>query len=287
MPRVMSFVCVLLAAAALCAADSPAKQPTTAPAGPQDAKADSPDTKAAPAGGGKVTVTEVSGLAQKCDASKEPVKWEPLKVGDELGEKAIIRTGLSSSAVLKFEDRSDVRVGSATKVGISEFRKDGAKVKTRLGLKYGSVRAHVHSERGPADFRVTTPTATLSVRGSILDGSFTADLGSQGRNLQGLLVLTSALRQQMINKGEGVSDNHNLPVLAMLSQFHAQMGDKSGGLTQNEIQSLLTNGGGRAGIGGAVPGNRSSGGPGTFTPMSLVRGPGNTGIGNEENPGWP
>ena len=284
MPRVISFAFVLLAVAALCAADSPAKQPTTAPAEPQDAK---PDSTGAPASGGKVTVAAVTGLAQKCDASQEPVEWKPLKVGDELGEKAIIRTGLSSSVVLKFEDRSDVRVGSVTKVGISEFRKDGAKVKTRLGLKYGSVRAHVHSERGPADFRVTTATATLSVRGSILDGSFTADLGSQGRSLQGLLILTSALRQQMIQKGEGITDDHNLPVLAMLSQFHAQIGDKSGGLTPSEIKSLLTNGGGRAGIGGSVPGNQSGTGPGTFTPTSLVQGAGNTGPGNQQNPGWP
>lgn len=280
MLRTISLLCTVLGVCALCLADAPAKQ-TTAPAeAAEEAKTSSEDS-ADQTQAGKVTVVSVTGLAQKCDTTKKPVKWETVAAGDVLTELTIIRTGLNSSVMLSFADRNDVRIGSATKVGISEFSKDGPKVTTRLGLKYGTIRAHVHSERGPADFRVTTPTATLSVRGSKPWISFTADQGARGHSFQGKLLLVSAMGQQIVNKGEGISDKHNLPVLGLLAGFRTQLGDKFGGLSMGEVKNQMTNGGGRGAMNGFVPVNMSSSGPSKLIPLVLKR------VEGRVNPGWP
>ncbi|MCD4825333.1 MAG: FecR domain-containing protein, partial [Phycisphaerae bacterium] len=114
----------------------------------------------------KVTVVSVEGIAhRKCVSDPKP-KWQPVKAGETLDELTFIRTGLGSKVVLRFADRGEVTVKNGTKIGIAEFRKKGNLAKTRLGLKYGSIRAKVDSSKSPNDFRVATPVATLSVRGS-------------------------------------------------------------------------------------------------------------------------
>ena len=126
------------------------KEPATAPAAPD---------------AGKVTVVSVSGSAQKFVAANGK-KWLPLKAGDALAELTLIRTGFGAKVVLRFADRSEVVVNNGTKMGIGEFRTKGEQTKTRLGLKYGTIRASVDTSKGPQDFQVRTPVATLSVRGT-------------------------------------------------------------------------------------------------------------------------
>ncbi len=115
---------------------------------------------------GKVTVVKVSGPAQKMNVADPKRKWEVLREGDELSEMTLIRTGLRAELVLRFEDRGQIAIKGPAKLGISEFRKGKKGTWTRLGLKYGTVRASVDRTRGPHDFKVVTPVATLSVRGS-------------------------------------------------------------------------------------------------------------------------
>ncbi len=240
--------CAVLLAAGLCLSQGPSTQPAPAAAGAKVGAA----TQPAGAGGERITVVSVSGQARRCDASVEPRTWEPLRAGDVLTDLTLLHTGLDSAVVLNLGGRGEVRVGSATKIGVTEFRKDGALAKTSLGLKYGSIQAQVDSKTGPADFRVTTPTATLSVRGSRPEVSFGADVGTRGYSHEGLLSRVGPGSSQTVGPGEGTGDANPLPILAILQAFWAQYGEGFG-LSFLEVGSLMTNGEGRGAFSGSGP----------------------------------
>jgi hypothetical protein len=219
---------------------------TTAALGAPEDKKD-----AAPAGEPvQVTVAEVTGQAQWMDAAAEEVSWTTIKKNDVLSELVVIRTGLRSSVILKLEDRSLVTIRSGTKIGIAEARRSGASAKTRLGLKYGSIRAKVDSTAGPSDFQVSTPVATLSVRGSVDDFSYGGDNGAKGESFAGLLKLQANGRSQTVNPGEQTTDKLPLPILAIMRGYGAPMGMY--GMTPTELLNYLLYGQGRGifGFGG-------------------------------------
>jgi len=128
-----------------------ATQPTTAPAEAEPLQA---------------TVKEVSGVAQYLRAGKDQ-KWQPLKPGQKLDELTVIRTGFSTRVVLVFADEAEATIQRATKMGVGQLRKVGEVTRTKVGLKYGSVRVNVAKARGPSDFTVATPVATLERAGAI------------------------------------------------------------------------------------------------------------------------
>jgi hypothetical protein len=245
--------CAILLTAGLCLAQTASSQPAApaASAAAQPAAAASQPSLAAPAGG-KVTVVSVTGQAQKCDSTAEPKKWEAIQAGDVLSDLTLIRTGFNSGVVLNLGQRGEVRIGSATKIGITEFRKEGPLAKTTLGLKYGTFQADVDSKKGPADFRVSTPTATLSVRGSEPEVSYGSDVGTQGFSHEGILQFIGAGFSQSFHPGEGGNDHHVPPFLLILMQFWDHQGDPFG-LTGPEIQNLILNGQGQGGFSGGGP----------------------------------
>jgi len=207
----------------------------------------------------KVTVVSVSGIAHKLQAADPKVQWQPIRPGDVLGELTVVRTGLGAKVVLKFSDRGEVTVKSATKVGIGEFRKKGKLVKTRVGLKYGSMRASVDSAAGPNDFRVTTPVATLSVQGTKGRIAFSGDLGLHIRGTQG--NWNAKMGKRSMNVGAGESTDGKLTLSSELASGNRdpQMGDPSG-LTPLERRNLNLYGGGRGIMGFAGSTGGSKGG---------------------------
>lgn len=154
----------------------------------------------------QVTVVSITGQAEKFAAGRGD-KWTPVKAGDKLDEMSIIRTGLRSQVVLRFEDRGRTIVGAGTKVGIARFSKQNNLVTTRLGLKYGSLNMAVDSTRGPNDAAVVTPVATLSVRGT------KGEIGyAGGRHLMlcgraGTWQVTGSGRSRHVAAGESTDGN--------------------------------------------------------------------------------
>lgn len=240
--RILAVIAASLLANALSA---PAQQaPATAPAEPQQ----------------KVTVLSVSGPAQKgLPKQGGGFDWSNLVENDELDDLTIIRTGLGSKVVLKMADRGEIVINSVTKVGISDFRREGRLMQAQLGMKYGSLRAHVDSSKGPNDFRVATPTATLSVQGSKPEVGFAADTGARGRSLEGRLRYVSKLTggTQTVQPGESTEEGRPLPSLNLAQSFMARMWTP--GMTPSEIQFLIDNRTGRGFIGGFGP--RDTGSP--------------------------
>ncbi len=236
---------------------APAKTPAAAPASAPAKAAD-----------GQIVCLAVTGQVQKGATVEGQVKWQPLAVGDVLDEMTIIRTGLSSSAVIRMADKVEARINSATKIGISEFRTAGGVTKTNLGLKYGTVRAHVDSSKGANDFRVSTPTATLSVTGSEPECQYSVDEGARGWSYEGHLTLGGGLGGgQTVNPGEGLGENSQPPTEGILGQFRTLLGDVFGGLDPSELYGQSHNGGGLGGLGGSTGPSQGNTPTGTGAPQ--------------------
>ena len=242
--RCLAGAAVLLAAS--CGAWS-AEKPAPAPS----ASATRPDTRIR-----TVTVKECTGTAQRLVSAPgaEP-KWVPLKVGERLSELTVIRTGFRTRVVLGFEDNSEVVVNRATKMGISEFRKVGKVTRTRLGLKYGSLRANVSKARGPNDFSVETPVATLAVTGTAGSLAFAGDSGFRLRGTRGSWLCRMGSRRRRVSGTEGTGGRLWRYFHALQQRFRPMLGDCLGGLPANEARGLLTKGGGR-GTFGFIAGGR-------------------------------
>ncbi len=193
---------------------------------------------------GKVAVVSVSPPAEKL-LPGEGQNWQPLKEGDELSETTLIRTGLKAKVVLKFAEQAEVTIDRATKVGIGQFRQKQEVVNTDLGLKYGKVEAEVESAEKPNDFRVSTPVATLSVRGSQPIVNFGGDFGVLGRSAEGNLNVVGPRGSQTIRPGETTTGNKPLPVNLAKHNFAVNLLDVLGGLTGPERFNQINNGSGR------------------------------------------
>jgi len=183
----------------------------TAAIGSAAQKADKPAVTEKPAQKLQVTVVSVTGQAEKLVAGQTD-KWQALKAGDKLDELSIIRTGLRSSVTLKFEDRGQTIVHSATKVGIADFHKKGNLATARLGLKYGSLSVAVDSTRAPNDVKIETPAATLSVRGTKGGISYTGGNRVVLLGEAGTWNVAAAGRSRNVRAGESTDGNLTPPI---------------------------------------------------------------------------
>jgi hypothetical protein len=290
MSRCIPALCLLLLASPLWGADSPKAAPATQPAVAKSpattqpvAAVPAPATQPA-AGGAKARALSVTGQAQKSVAAADgTLRWEPLREGDELSERTIIRTGLDSGVLLDLAGRGQVRVGSATKIGISELRVEGSLAKTQLGLKYGTVRAEVDSRTGPADFRVTTPTATLSVRGSGLDASVTNENGTQGFSLHGLLSLNQPGSPGQSTPPGGFVLGSGQPGTQFLFFLHTEALGNPGGMNAWELVTYLENNRGKGPGAESITTGSGIRFGGSVEPPAIIQPP----VVNPRQPGFP
>ena len=235
----------------------------------------------APAGAEMAEVVSVSGSAQK-RLPGEDQKWQPLEVGELLDLRTIIRTGLGAEVVLMFGDRSKVTIANATKVGIGQFSKRDGLVSIHLGLKYGAIRASVDSSRGPNDFQVKTPVATLSIRGSEKQGSYFVDVGAKAIGHKGRVGVRTPAGFQLLRPGESSTHRRRLPIYRKIFLFNALLGPLSGGLGEDEFWKHMGNSDGRGVFSGYMP---TSTGP-SMTSRLIIRG--TLGASSEPmNPGHP
>ena len=189
----------------------------------------------------KAVVKSVSGIVETRSGDDRNGKWRKLKVGDVLSERSLIRTGLGGGAVLKFVDRGEVTVKSGTKIGISSFRKSGDLVKTRLGLKYGAIRAQVDSSRGKNDFRVRTAVATLAATGTSGNLAQWGDFSLQFQGTTGIWRAKTPKKITSIRAGQWTNKDGAPSIAIVLDKLDTKVGDPHGGLTKAETVELQTN----------------------------------------------
>jgi hypothetical protein len=95
--------------------------------------------------------------------------WRPAKTGDVLEETTVISTGFRSIARLAIGN-SVIAVRPLTRLTLGELVRAGNNETVRLELRTGSVRAEVAPpSAGRTDFRVRSPVATASVRGTVFE----------------------------------------------------------------------------------------------------------------------
>jgi hypothetical protein len=191
----------------------------------------------------QATVKSVTGIVEKLSGDDKHAKWRPLKPGEKLSEQTVIRTGLGARVVLTFADRGQVTVKSGTKIGISSFRKSGKLVKTRLGLKYGAIRAQVDSSRGSNDFRVRTPVATLAATGTSGNIAQWGDFSFQCKGTSGSWRAKTPLRTIAVRRGEWTNRQGTPSIRIALAKLDPKIGDIHGGLTRIEVKQLQRNSG--------------------------------------------
>ena len=96
------------------------------------------------------------------------IEWKRASMGMVLKEGTQISTGYGAEAELQLADSSIVNVYQLTQIGIDKFFRERAKVKTKINLKIGRVKAKVQRiEDELSDFDVVTPTSVVSARGTV------------------------------------------------------------------------------------------------------------------------
>ena len=109
------------------------------------------------------TVTEVAG---KVECKLPGNDWKTAKVGDTVPAGSCISTGFKSTAIIKTESAT-LTVKPVTRLSLEELIKSEGTTKTQMFLMAGRVKAEVTPKEGEkAEFKVKSPTATASVRGT-------------------------------------------------------------------------------------------------------------------------
>jgi len=115
----------------------------------------------------RITVVSVKGTA----AFSEGRKWSPLQPNMELKEGTKVSTGVKSTVVLKLNNNT-LTIRPLSMLKIYENSMNKGVNNTKIALRRGSVRAQVaKGERVKTVFKIATPVATSSVRGTIEDAT--------------------------------------------------------------------------------------------------------------------
>ncbi len=100
----------------------------------------------------------------------------PLTVGDSVFRNEVVRTGADSLAKLVFLDSTNLAVGPTSRVLLDRFVYEGdpSTEKVAVGLAKGLFRFTTGTLDKKA-YTITTPTAAIGVRGTVLDIDVRAD----------------------------------------------------------------------------------------------------------------
>ncbi|MEL3905481.1 MAG: FecR family protein [Treponema sp.] len=110
------------------------------------------------------TITEIAGKVEYKLSDKD--EWQPAKAGTVLSVGSMISTGFKSTAIITMETAT-LTVKPVTRLSIEELIKAEGAAKSQMFLMTGRVRAEVTPKEGETtDFKVKSPTATASVRGT-------------------------------------------------------------------------------------------------------------------------
>jgi len=113
----------------------------------------------------RIRLTEVRGdVFIRRSGSSE---WIKAKGGMKLLPADTIKTGERSAVEIRFEGRTTVRLTDHTELSVDQAFQSGKTKKTILKLQRGRLKAKVDWLKGDSEFKVVTPTAVASVRGTL------------------------------------------------------------------------------------------------------------------------
>ena len=120
-------------------------------------------------GDAQVVVNDVKGTVGKSDPA-------PLRAGIDVFENEVIRTAGNSASRVLFQDNTNLAVGANSEVTLDHFvfDPDPQKSAVALSIAKGVVRFTTGNLPKSA-YKITTPTATIGVRGTIITISVLSD----------------------------------------------------------------------------------------------------------------
>jgi len=112
----------------------------------------------------KITVTGFEGMVQYRTAADQP--WKAVENGLVLDENAEFRTGQRSAVRFTIPPDQTVTLDRLGTIKVLQAVRDGNKVKTKLGMKYGRTRYDIEAAGLEHESTIASPSSTLAVRGT-------------------------------------------------------------------------------------------------------------------------
>ena len=112
----------------------------------------------------EVQVLDCVGMVQHRKLGQK--SWQRTKLGDKLHAGMELRTALRSSVQLKLHDTVVVMLRSATRMGIEQLVRQAGEEKSRVSVRYGTIRAGVIEGEIKSSFQIVCPAAVLSREGT-------------------------------------------------------------------------------------------------------------------------
>lgn len=168
--------------------------------------ADPVDPQAHPARINEVRVVNVCPDAQFHKGGSPADAWLPLETNTVLQAGDSVSTDPDGRVTLAFADNSTVTLSDLTDLTIGSFFTEGGVVRVEILLKMGEVAAQVcKSCATKSDFRIKSPTGTISVRGTIFSVFYDPGSGSTLVSTQrGVVAVTpSNKRLRTVTVGVG------------------------------------------------------------------------------------
>ncbi len=164
-------------------------------------------------------VVSVSG---KVEVQTSDGTWKALSEGDSISKGDVISTGFKSEAKFSIGD-SVLSVGPLTRLTLEQLAANTNKDEARLFLTTGSVQADVNqTESKRIDFKVRSPAATASVRGTSF--SFRAD----GK-------LTTS--QGLVSKGPAESSKAEVEESSEATSFVPESGESTATTSTSKVSA--------------------------------------------------
>src|SRR5437867_1390378 len=127
---------------------------------------------------------------------KKAGKGEPLISGDQ------VRTGQKSLAIVKFVDKSIVRVREESELTVEGESTEPGKISKTIRLVSGAIGFDVQKQQQNEKFRFTSPTSVASIRGT--QGKLSAGLGNDTLVVvEGLVNLLNTMSNKDIDVAAG------------------------------------------------------------------------------------
>lgn len=151
----------------------------------------------------KVTADKVTGSVEV--QAPGAASWAPLSDGAIVPQGATIKTGVNSSAMLKWAAGNVAKIPALSRIKLDEVSRSNAGAeKSSLNIQQGKVFAHVKKlETSDSKFELKTPTAVAGVRGSDVFGTAGIE-GSTFGVTDGAMAVTVGDQEVMLEPGLAV-----------------------------------------------------------------------------------
>src|SRR5437773_531448 len=130
-----------------------------------------------------IKITGVEGLVEYRNGDAQP--WNLVEEGMVLGENAELHTGPHSAVRFVVPPDQTITLDRLGEIKVLQAIQEGRKVTTRLGMKYGRTRYDIEAAGLEHDSTITSPSATLALRGTRMVLTDQRPFGAQVYRIEG------------------------------------------------------------------------------------------------------